>query len=167
MAEFGKLLSEHIPALVMMLAGYGLLIFEMYIPGFGVAGISGALLLGGGILLMQPTALQALILVLISVVVLGIALSIAMHSIARGRLSRSRLVLNEVLGSAGQGEKSDLEYFVGMTGTTHTALRPAGIVELDGVRLNVVSDGDFIRQGAKVRVDRIEGTRIVVKEVRE
>ena len=52
--------------------------------------------------------------------------------------------------------------FIGKTGTAHTPLRPAGIAELDGVRLSVVSDGDFIKAGTPVRVDRVEGKRIVV-----
>ena len=94
MNELGALVLAHIPALVMMIVGYVLLIVEMYIPGFGVAGISGAILMIGGIALMEPTPLQALILALISVLLLGIGFSIAMHSFSKGRLSRSKLVLN-------------------------------------------------------------------------
>ncbi|MBQ8088382.1 MAG: hypothetical protein IJ234_08190 [Clostridia bacterium] len=164
MADFGAMLSNHIPALVMVLAGYVLLIVEMYIPGFGLAGVSGTLLMGGGIVLMHPTPLQALVLVLISVVLLGIAFSIAMHSIAKGRLSKSKLVLNDVLNSAKDDSISDLDYFVGLSGTAHTVLRPAGIAEINGVKLNVVSDGDFIDAGKPVTVQRIDGTRIVVRE---
>ena len=56
-------------------------------------------------------------------------------------------------------------YFIGKTGTAHTPLRPAGIAELDGVRLSVVSTGDFIESGAPVRVIRVEGKRIVVGRI--
>ena len=52
MNELGALVMAHIPALVMMIVGYVLLIVEMYIPGFGLAGISGTLLMIGGIVLM-------------------------------------------------------------------------------------------------------------------
>ena len=65
MNEFGALLAGHIPALVMMLVGYCLLVLEMYIPGFGLPGISGTVLMVLGIAVMKPTPLQALVLVLI------------------------------------------------------------------------------------------------------
>lgn len=168
MNEFGALLAGHIPALVMMLVGYCLLVLEMYIPGFGLPGVSGTVLMILGIVIMKPTPLQALILVLISVILLGIAFSIALHSISKGRLSRSKLVLNEALNRKKEGAGAeDMSYFVGRCGKTHTALRPAGIAEFDGVKLNVVSDGDFIADHRFVRVERVEGNRIVVRETRE
>ena len=40
----------------------------------------------------------------------------------------------------------------------------AGIAEFDGVKLNVVSDGDFVAQGKTIVVLRVEGNRIVVRE---
>lgn len=164
MNELGALVMGNVPALIMMIVGFVLLVIEMYIPGFGLAGISGTILMIGGIVLMQPTPLQALILVLISVVLLSIAFSLAMHSISKGRLSRSRLVLNEALNQKGETAAEDLSYFVGKVGQTRTALRPAGIAEFDGVKLNVVSDGDFVDTQKHVRVERVEGNRIVVRE---
>ncbi len=163
MNELGTLLLSNIPELIMALAGFVLLVIEMYIPGFGLAGISGAALMVGGIALMGPTPLQALILGLISVVLLGIAFSIAMYSISKGRLSRSKLVLNAALNNRETPETQDLTYFVGRVGQTRTALRPAGIAEFDGVKLNVVSDGDFVREQCHVCVERVEGNRIVVR----
>ena len=161
MGELGALVLAHIPALVMIIVGFGLMVVEMYVPGFGLPGISGILLMLGGIFLMQPTPLQALILVVILVLLLGVAFSIAMRSIAKGRLSRSKLVLNEELGA---GDEQDLTYFIGNTGRTHTALRPAGIAEFGGVKLNVVSDGDFVAADRPIVVLRVEGNRIVVRE---
>lgn len=164
MNELGALVMSNIPALIMMIAGFVLLVIEMYIPGFGLAGISGTILMIGGIAVMGPTPLQALILVLISVILLSIAFSLAMHSISKGRLSRSKLVLNEALNQKDSVEGVDLSCFVGMVGQTRTALRPAGIAEFDGVKLNVVSDGDFVNTQKHVRVERVEGNRIVVRE---
>ena len=39
----------------------------------------------------------------------------------------------------------------------------AGIAEFDGVKLNVVSDGDYIGAQEHVRVQRVDGNRIVVR----
>lgn len=165
MNELGALVMGNIPALAMLIVGFVLLVIEMYIPGFGLAGISGSALMLIGIAVMRPSPLQALILVLICAIALGIAFSLAMHSISKGRLSRSKLVLNEVLNQKDDSASEDLSYFIGKHGKTRTDLRPAGIAEFDGVKLNVVSDGGFVSSQRHVRIERIEGNRIVVREI--
>ena len=42
-------------------------------------------------------------------------------------------------------------------------LRPSGTALIDGERLDVVSEGDFVEPGQKVRVVKVEGLRIVVR----
>ena len=163
----GSLILSHPLGLVAMLVGYVLLVVEMCIPGFGVPGVAGTVLAILGLVVLQPTALQALIIVVIYVALLCVALAICMHSVSKGRLSKSRLVLNDVATHADAPETNDLSYFIGRSGTARSALRPAGIADFDGVRLNVVSEGDFIEQGARVRVDRVEGKRIVVSQMKK
>ena len=159
------LLGANVPALILLLVGVGLLVFEMYIPGFGVPGISGIALLVVGFLLLKPSLEQGLVLFAILAAILCIALSICLYSASKGRLSKSKLVLNDVAVSADAAENNDLNYFVGREGVTHTALRPAGIGEFDGVKLNVVSDGEFIAQGMPIRVLSVSGNRIVVRQI--
>lgn len=53
----------------------------------------------------------------------------------------------------------------GRTGTALTDLRPSGIAQIDGNRVDVVSEGGFIRAGEPVVVVRDEGYRRVVKRV--
>ena len=165
MNGLGSLLLSNIPVLIMMLVGVGLLVFEMYIPGFGVPGISGIALLVVGFVLLGPTLAQGLVLFAILAAILCVALSICLYSASKGRLSKSKLVLNDVAVSANAAEHNDLNYFIGREGVTHTALRPAGIGEFDGVKLNVVSDGEFIAQGRRIRVLSVQGNRIVVREI--
>ena len=158
---FGLLLG-HPLALVALIAGYVLLVVEMCVPGFGVPGILGTVLSVLGLLAMQPTPVEGLILVVVYVLLLLIALMICLRSVSKGRLSKSRLVLNEVSTQADSTETNDLNYFIGKTGAAHTPLRPAGIADLDGVRLNVVTEGDYIERGTPVRVVRVTGNRIEV-----
>jgi len=101
------------------------------------------------------------------VVLLCIALAICLRSAARGRLSKSRLVLNEVSTRSETPESNELNYFIGKTGRAHTSLRPAGIAEFDGVRLSVLSEGDFIERDAPVQVEKVMGNRIVVTRIKE
>lgn len=158
------LLMGNIPILLMLLVGVGLLVFEMYIPGFGLPGISGIVLLALGFVLLRPTMVQGLILFAILAAILCVALSICLYSASKGRLSKSKLVLNDVAVPPDAAQTNDMNYFIGREGVTHTALRPAGIGEFDGVKLNVVSDGEFIAKDQPIRVQSVDGNRIVVTQ---
>ena len=57
----------------------------------------------------------------------------------------------------------DMEVFLGKTGVTTTVLRPTGMAEFDGVKLNVQSDGEYVPKGEMVLVDRVDGARVVVR----
>jgi len=79
-----------------------------------------------------------------------------------------RLILDTGL-SAGAGYASAPEEdrgWLGKSGTAVTPLRPAGIADIDGQRLDVVSDGEFIASGAPITVSRVDGNRIVVRQQR-
>jgi len=52
-----------------------------------------------------------------------------------------------------------------MEGKALTILRPAGTVIINNERIDVVSEGGFIEQNTKVIVIKVEGARIVVREV--
>ena len=167
MDSLGSLLAGNIPVMIMMLVGVGLLVFEMYIPGFGAPGISGIALLALGFVLLKPSLAQGLVLFVMLAAILCVALSICLYSASKGRLGKSKLVLNDVAVSADAAENNDMNYFIGREGVAHTALRPAGIGEFDGVKLNVVSDGEFITKAKPIRVQSVEGNRIVVCEIRQ
>lgn len=160
------LLFGHPIALIALVVGYVLLVVEMCIPGFGVPGISGVILAVLGIITMQPSPMQALIVVVVYVALLCIALAICLRSAAKGRFSKSRLVLNEVATKSETNENSELAYFIGRKGVAHTMLRPAGIAEFDGVKLSVISEGDFIEKDTPLQVMRVEGKKIIVSPLK-
>ena len=66
---------------------------------------------------------------------------------------------------AGYNSISDMEVFLGREGMTTTVLRPTGIADFDGVRLNVMTEGEFLNANTRVRIDKVEGARIVVKAI--
>lgn len=161
-------LMANLPIVICIVAGLALLIVEVFMPGFGVPGISGIvlLLIAAALLWIQAGPLAALALVVVIVALVAIMLSITLKSAANGRLSKSPIILkNEERPEDGYVASSDMSVFIGREGEARTVLRPSGIADFDGVRLNVVSDGVYIKQGAKVRIDRVEGSRIVVLEV--
>ena len=144
------------------IVGSGLIILEAFIPGFGVAGIFGIILEVVALwatwkLHGVPTALIALLAVLI---LIGFAIFLSYRSAMNGRLSRSPLILKET-EAAGAAAKP--EQWIGQEGITVTSLRPAGQIDINGVRLNAASSGDFIPKGTAVLVTGTEGDHLVIR----
>lgn len=161
-------IAVNMPILICFFVGVGLLVLEAFMPGFGVAGVSGIVVETVAVALTWinhgPVAALGMLLIILSVI--AIAISMSLRSATNGRLSRSKLILRETESNeAGYRSTEDMEVFMGREGQATTVLRPTGIAEFDGVRLNVVSEGEFIPSGTAVRIVRIEGSRILVRPV--
>ena len=78
----------------------------------------------------------------------------------------NRLVLKAETGAkegyVSSSRETDGEW-LGKEGRTISELRPAGIVEVDGERLDVVTDGDFVAARQPVKIIEARGNRIVVR----
>ncbi len=136
-----------------------LLIEAFVIPGFGVIGVMGVILLVLGVgaawwKLGAPEGLAAF----------GVATALVgglLWYLPRSRAGKA-LILTEVQsGTASQ--KASVE--VGEEGVTATPLRPAGMVQFAHREVDVVSEGLFVDAGARVRVTRVEGSRVFVEQV--
>lgn len=161
-------LLTNLPIVICVFVGLALITVEMFWPGFGLPGILGivSLLIGAALLFFQSGLLAALEYLVVAIALVAISLSITLKSASSGKLSKSRFILKQPeLLSEGQMAESELLVFLGREGEAATPLRPSGIADFDGVRLNVVSDGAYIQPGMRVRIEHVEGNRIVVKEV--
>lgn len=159
-----EMLVANLPMILCLMLGAGLIIAEVFLPGFGLPGIAGIVLVCGGALLagMHFGALVAVGLLLVIIAVLAVLISWVLRSAANGAMGHSELFLHEKDELGGQ---ADMQVFVGKQGKTMSVLRPAGIGDFDGVRLNVVTEGGFIESGSEIEIIRVEGSRIVVKPV--
>lgn len=161
-------LAENLAIIICLVFGIGLLVVEMFMPGFGIPGLSGLALLLAGVYLTwsKHGPLAGLAFAVLELAIGGAAIALSLRSASKGRLSRSPLILK---GGQSQQEgfaaSEDYSAYLGQTGITLTVLRPAGIAEFGGARLNVVSAGEFIGKGAQVAVKEVEGVRILVEEV--
>lgn len=153
------------PAILCFSFGFLLVIVEMFHPGLGAPGIFGTILLVAAILLSARSIIEMLIILTIIIAVLGVALTLVLQSATKGRLSKI-LILNETQKKeAGYIGTDDLQYFIGQEGVTVSILRPAGTADFNGIKMDVVSEGDFILKDAKVKIIQVEGRRIVVREI--
>ncbi len=158
----------------MLLAGAGLalLIAEVFfVPGFGIAGALGvAALLGALVLSMTGSGDTATVIVaaasrvVIALLVALVAGGVLLRYLPRLPFAR-RMVLATNLGTGpthGSAPLSD-QRWIGKRGHAASVLRPAGIADIEGERVDVVSDGALIERGTAIQVTHVDGNRIVVR----
>jgi membrane-bound serine protease (ClpP class) len=159
--------------LLLVAAGLLLLGLELFvIPGFGVAGIAGivALTAGLGLALVGAGATTSVIIAAFGRLAIAMLLALAgglalLRLLPRLPVGR-RLVLETEMG-ADQGYTSTPvtdRLQLGRIGTALSPLRPAGVADIGGLRVDVVSDGGFVDAGASIEVTRVEGNRVVVRQ---
>ena len=163
MLEF---IAANLPIIICFVVGIGLLILEAFMPGFGAPGITGVILEVITLVMtwFEHGPVATLAMLLIVLLMLAIAISTSLRSITKGRLSKSSLVHSETESNEdGYRSIEDLAVFMDKEGIATSVLRPTGIADFDGVRLNVSSEGDYIPAGTKVRIIKVEGAKILVK----
>ncbi len=179
---FGHLLVKlaGLEELLLLGTGVALLALEVFvIPGFGVTGIVGiicvvialALTLVGlplDVLVQTGAWVEPLQRVGLALLVTLVGAVIALRYLPRTRAMRG-LVLNQKLSSnvvhAGPASfvAADETLLVGQLGSAESDLRPVGVARFGDRRVDVVSEGGYVRAGTLVRVREVEGGRIVVR----
>ena len=168
--------------IVLFVVGLLLLGMEIFVvPGFGVFGVTGILLLLGSLIMAGQTftgigldydlkrAGETVLTFGGAMVAVVIASMILSHFLPRIP------ILREIILTPPGGQQQDeprlrpeLETasaaLVGASGTTVTVLRPAGKARIDGRLMDVVSDGPYVETGMDVTVVDVQGNRIVVRE---
>lgn len=118
-----------------------------------------------GIIMTASSFIEALVLILIILVILGVALFVVLRSASKGKL-KNRLVLDHSQhNEKGYIGTQDFHGYLGKEGVALTVLRPAGSAEFNGTRIDVVSEGPFINSGTPVKVVKVEGPRVVVSPI--
>ena len=150
---------------LLFLAGAALLLLETHVlPGHGWPAFTGLALIfaglfyalggpGNGALYPAATAL---------VMTLAILAAFFVYLPRSGVWKRIGLPLRQT-ALGGYVSSDDYTSYLGQFGTAVTLLRPSGTVEIDDVRLSVVTEGEFIAPGTQVQVVMVQGSRIVVR----
>ena len=163
-SEWAQSWADNIGGIILVVIGMILIVIEMIIPGFGAAGISGGIALIAGLIIGSNSLSGAMFSLLIILVLLALIAILIFKSALRGKLSRSPVVLNTAIES-GSTElfDEDMQDLMGLEGTTVTALRPSGIAVINGRRIDVVSEAEFIGKDEHVVVESIDGMKVLVK----
>lgn len=160
--------------ILLFVLGLILVALEIFvIPGFGVTGVCGIILLIAGFFLSLLDNLhfdfsgvrlsdtgRAMTIVLSGIVLGSLAMLWLSDRIGRkGVLSRMALTA-DLTASVSTPVLTDM---VGRTGVAETVLRPSGKVLIDGRLYDGVSESGFIERGTAVRVTRFENAQIYVE----
>ncbi len=167
--------------LVLFLAGLAFLSVELFIlPGFGVAGLTGMLLLGASLILASQdfviprTGAEMATLVRSLSVLMGSTLTFFILAAFIARHFGSLPVLGLLMlrpPAAGEQDPHPVAVeqppVVGEVGRADSALRPAGRARFGHRLLDVMTEGDFVPPGTPVRITSVSGRRILVEQAGE
>jgi membrane-bound serine protease (ClpP class) len=161
-------------AALLLVAGLCLLFLELFVPS---AGVLFALALVCIVLSVVAAFLSSLTAglvflaadVLLAIVLPGVGIRLWQKTPIGRRMFLEEPSRSGAESTAGQsgGESDDFAapVSVGEEGRTITPLRPSGTADFQGRRVDAVSEGVMIERGKPVRVVKVEGRRIVVREV--
>jgi membrane-bound serine protease (ClpP class) len=149
-------------AIALLVIGLLLVVAELCFPTVGLLGLMATLFILGGIgaAFAHDTRagmifLAATALLVPTMIVLGLKLlpktPVGKHIVARGFTFQD--------GAAIDRRDASL---LGHEGVVEALLRPSGVARIEGRRVDVMSRGEPIEPGSRVRVIEVEGNRVVV-----
>ncbi|WP_111438950.1 NfeD family protein [Psychrobacillus insolitus] len=153
--------------IILFVIGILLIVAEFFLP-FGISGILGAGAIVLSIILAGGNVTQMSIAVLIALTVTIVGMVIIMKFFGKELRVFNKMILSDATstdkGYVSNENRTDL---IGKVAITMTPLRPAGTIRMDNERIDAVSDGSYIDKGKRVKIIKVEGSRIVVREVIE
>ncbi|MBR4235676.1 MAG: hypothetical protein IKR85_06400 [Clostridia bacterium] len=159
-----ELLSGDAVVIVCLALGAVMLAFEAITPGMGLPGMAGVgfMAVGTALMWINHGSTAGLISLFATLVISVCAVLISIKSASKGKLSKSKMILN---GTAAAQAIDAERALVDKTGTAATKLNPVGEAEIDGRSYSVLSESGFVMKGDRVKVVRTEGKRIYVRKV--
>ncbi|MCJ7645368.1 ATP-dependent Clp protease proteolytic subunit [bacterium] len=177
-AQYMVGLARWIEPVLFIIGGILLAIEIFVIPGFGITGVSGILLIIASLFLalvkhpmpkspVDVTRLvQAGYVVGASLVATFLVATVSFRFMGKIPFLSKLVLFSEEKGEEGyRSAPVEMEKFIGREGMTLTMLRPVGKAQFGDIIVDVVSEGELIEKGRQVEVIKVEGNRIVVSEV--
>lgn len=156
-------------AVLLFFVGFLLLLAEIFvIPGFGITGIAGIGAMCAG-LVITFGGIYIAVYAIAKIMALSIIMIVGLYNLGPRLKLFDRFVLKEAMTTEAGFVAVDGHAFdklLHMEGTTVSPCHPSGIVRIGPDKYDVTSDGDFIERGRPITVIAVEGTKVVVREVK-
>ncbi|WP_338451570.1 NfeD family protein [Niallia oryzisoli] len=163
---YGHLVTglANVSALILFAVGIVLILLELVLPG-GIIGIFGFGAFLASFFLAGENFVYTGISLLIAFMISILACVVMIKVYDKKMKFFKKLILNDStsteLGYVSNKNRTEL---IGVIGTALTDLRPSGTVTVGDERIDVVSEGGFITKGSQVKIIKVEGSRVVVRE---
>ncbi|MCH7770535.1 MAG: nodulation protein NfeD [Bacteroidetes bacterium] len=161
--------------ILMFIIGVALILLEVFvIAGFGIAGVSGIILVFASLFFSLIGSDPFLDFELVSRAIIQLSLSLVVALVLIFVLAKylpnttvfQRFVLSVSEKSGGGfSSRSIAKNLIGAEGIALTTLRPAGTAEIKGKRMDVMTESEYVEKGRKIKVLAVDGIRVLVKEI--
>jgi len=151
---------------ILLVVGFLFVFFEVFVPG-GIMGMIGAVLMGVAIYICFKTegAQTGWIVLLTASVLATIIVLLGFKFLPRSALGRVLILKQDVSKKGGfTAQADDSDSLMGKEGVAETDLRPSGIAIIDGKRIDVMADGEYVSRGTPVKIVEVASNRIMVRE---
>ena len=158
--------------LLLLLAGLGLVILEVFFPSGGLLGFLSACAIVASVVMgfrSEPRPLLGIMILLTAVFGVPVVLMIALHYLPQTSMGRRILLIiprsDEVLPDS--PKKKRLKALIGQVGRAKSKMLPSGAIIVAGRTIDAVSEGMAIEPGQPVRIIEVRANRVVVRPVDE
>ncbi len=150
-------------SLTFFVIGLILIVIEGMVPGFGLPGISGIIFIIIGIIMAMANLRVAVLSLSIAIILTTIVIIIFVKLVYRSKIFNNIILSNKLHKDKGYIPSEDMEHLLGEEGTALSDLRPIGFIEIGSNKYDALSDGGFIVRNDKIKVVKVEGSKIFVR----
>jgi len=152
------------PGFLLIGAGFVFLLAELFMPSFGFLLVLALLSIVVGLVLTFQAGTTVGLLTLLSVfVALPVVLGLLVHYWPKTPMGRRLILTAPEEGAAIMPAHKDQEQLRGRFGRALSSLRPAGVVDFDGRRVDCITEGMMVEPGEWVRCIDVQAGRVVVR----
>lgn len=154
-------------AIILLVVGIILIVLEFFLPG-GIAGLLGIGAVLGSLFMSGYDLGHMALSISISFIIAVIAAIFLYRRIGADKgLFRHIILKDQTTTELGYVSSVNRLELIGMEGVALTPLRPSGTGSFGDEYIDIVSEGSFIDKGKKIKITKVEGMRIVVREIVE
>ncbi len=167
--EIGKLFStKEIIPVIFIAIGLIFCIIEIFRSKSSAFGIIGGVLIIASliaVMMLGGSATQFIFLIVLVFLIIIIAYCVMTIVTENGILLKKPKNIKEDELKKEELEEKTLNKLLGKEGNTLTELNPEGKIQINGVTLNAMSNGDRIDKNSQIKIIKVDGIQIIVKKV--
>lgn len=153
-------------SIALFILGIVLLLLEIFVPG-GIIGILGLAAVIGGLVMAAGSITTIAIAMGIAFVVTLLGAFLFLKYVGYNGPLKKLILFDSTSTEKGYVSSKQRQELTGKIAKSITPLRPAGTAELEGEFLDVVTEGSFIQKDKNIKIVKVQGARIVVREIKE